>query len=742
MWKSRYDFLVEFTRRGVPLPIETTSRTGPPRDRFQDLVEEAGYLIFALDVDLRFTYISPSIRSFLGHEPEEVEGHLLPDFVLETDGPYLFHALRKALKADSGPLEFRIMMKDGGLRHVRASVRPFAKGGAQAGLTGIMSDITSWVEAERAFRLTQVELEKQAEERTRDLMFSRFKLGKEIQERQQSEKVQTCMFRIAEAALACAELDPLLDQLPALLGEILGFRTFHVALGEPGGERLGRYFSVQMAEPLPAIEQLGPILMDHVFRTRQTLLLTPDLMDELAMELQIRWPAGPGLEWLGVPLASRGPVLGVLALEGMTGSGHFLERDRAMLQFTATQVSMVLDRLEPDPRPPLPEAPARAPQPAEPGGKVLPSLPGDRAKSPLKPTQDTLAGLRSRYSFEDILTRNPAVMEIKALAALKARSEASVLIIGETGTGKELFAHAIHGASFRRQQPFLAINCAALPESLLESELFGYREGAFTGALKGGKPGLFELAHGGTLFLDEIGELNLGFQTRLLRVLESGEVMRVGGDRVIQVDTRIIAATNRDLWRRVEEGTFRKDLFFRLNVLPINIPPLRERREDILLILEQALKARTSSPSFTTEALERLSDYPWPGNIRELKNLVEYLRHLETSEIGIRELLPFLKVSAGPSGARAVAPAPAFGPGEREPMRFILQCLHAGYQQREHLGRKALMEQARAKGVFLTEAQIRAALGRLDELGLVRVGRGRGGTRITPAGIEALVEMP
>ncbi len=352
-------------------------------------------------------------------------------------------------------------------------------------------------------------------------------------------------------------------------------------------------------------------------------------------------------------------------------------------------------------------------------------------------------GHRSRYVFEDILTRNPGLMEIKNLASKKAKSDSSVLIIGETGTGKELFAHAIHSSSKRKGWQFVTINCAALPESLLESELFGYEEGAFTGARKGGKPGLFELAHKGTIFLDEIGEMNLNLQARLLRVLENREVMRIGGDSVINVDIRIIAATNKELWKQVQEGTFRKDLYYRLNVLPIEVPPLRDRKEDILFILEQMLQTMGSRVTITEEAKEMLKGYPWHGNVRELKNLAEYVTYLDTRVIESRDILPVLKWPNVPrkSDKSMVSPFPEATKWEKEHFLFLLDSLHTSYQNKQRSGRRTLFECTRGKDLFLTEAQIRKALVRMEGHGLVSVSNGRGGTTITPSGIAALEQL-
>ncbi|WP_407314563.1 sigma 54-interacting transcriptional regulator [Desulfosporosinus sp. SB140] len=239
-------------------------------------------------------------------------------------------------------------------------------------------------------------------------------------------------------------------------------------------------------------------------------------------------------------------------------------------------------------------------------------------------------GLVAKYTFDDILGRSSVVKNAAALAKEYAGVDSTVLIYGQTGSGKEMFAHAIHNASQRKNEPFVAINCAALPESLLESELFGYVEGAFTGARKGGKAGMFETAHGGTLFLDEVGEMSPMLQARLLRVIEQGEVMRLGDSSIMPVNVRLIAATNRNLRKMVTEQEFREDLFYRLNVLSLKIPPLKERGEDILLIARGFLEefcSRQGKPlgRFSTQAETILLNYDWPGNIRELRNTMERL---------------------------------------------------------------------------------------------------------------------
>ncbi len=233
------------------------------------------------------------------------------------------------------------------------------------------------------------------------------------------------------------------------------------------------------------------------------------------------------------------------------------------------------------------------------------------------------------YTFDDIISASEAMKEIKEKAKRAAQGYSTILIEGESGTGKELFARAIHAESPFYKGPFVAINCSAIPDSLLESELFGYESGAFTGARAGGKPGKFELADGGTLFLDEIGELPLFLQAKLLRVLQDRVIEKLGGTSSRPINVRIIAATNRSLIKMVENGEFREDLYYRLSVIPITIPPLRERKEDIVLLLEHNLNKyanimKKDIKGFAPDVFKLLAEYHWPGNVRELENTVEY----------------------------------------------------------------------------------------------------------------------
>lgn len=237
-------------------------------------------------------------------------------------------------------------------------------------------------------------------------------------------------------------------------------------------------------------------------------------------------------------------------------------------------------------------------------------------------------GKRSEYTFDEIIGCSDQIKKVIEFAKAIADSPSTVLIQGESGTGKEILAQSIHNYSSRHDYPFVAINCGAIPKNLIESELFGYEDGAFTGARKGGHPGKFEIANGGTIFLDEIGEMPLDMQVDLLRVLQEGCITRVGGTKNIQVNVRVIAATNKNLKEEIEKGNFRQDLYYRLSVIPIDIPPLRERKDDIPSLIyyflnKKALKLSKNVPKISDELYRKLTDYNWPGNVRELENVIE-----------------------------------------------------------------------------------------------------------------------
>ena len=281
--------------------------------------------------------------------------------------------------------------------------------------------------------------------------------------------------------------------------------------------------------------------------------------------------------------------------------------------------------------------------------------------APKETSQEQAEGLNRSH----IIGKSQGLMEVLNTVARIARTNASVLITGESGTGKELFAHAIHNESARAGKPFLIVNCGALPQSLIQSELFGYERGAFTGANREGKAGLFEVANEGTIFLDEVGELSLATQTKLLRVLQEREFTRVGGSKPISIDVRVIAATNKPLADMAASGQFREDLFYRLRVLTVEIPPLRERPDDIPVLamhfLQEIIKKNGLQKNFDPQVLNCFLTYRWPGNVRELRALVQSLATMSEEEtITMQDL---------PQYMQAQSPLPQGGVSFRQPMR-------------------------------------------------------------------------
>jgi len=316
------------------------------------------------------------------------------------------------------------------------------------------------------------------------------------------------------------------------------------------------------------------------------------------------------------------------------------------------------------------------------------------------------AQLRERYGLPGLIAQSPAMQAVLDLVERVAPTDATVLIQGESGTGKEVIAKAVHHASPRAARPFVAVNCGAVPETLLESELFGYVRGAFTGAA-GGKLGLFEEAGGGTLFLDEIAEMPATLQVKLLRALQSGEVRRLGATQAATIDVRVLAATNGDLARRISQGSFREDLFYRLNVIQVTLPPLRDRREDIPALAEHFLARAAAKLGRTLRlspaALERVLRYPWPGNVRELENAIERAAILSRSETVEPDDLPphvsaGLQLGPSPALPRQVTLAEA----ERAHILTTLERFgrnHSGAAEALGIGRTTLWRKLKEYGI-------------------------------------------
>lgn len=342
----------------------------------------------------------------------------------------------------------------------------------------------------------------------------------------------------------------------------------------------------------------------------------------------------------------------------------------------------------------------------------------------------------AKHTFEDIIGESIQIKKNKEVAMNFALSEAPIMIQGESGTGKELFAQSIHNSSTRKSGPFVAFNCAALSESLIESELFGYEAGAFTGAKKEGKVGLFELANGGTIFLDEIGDLPVNLQAKLLRVLQEGEFMRVGGTEIIPINVRIISATNKDLVKLINEKRFRSDLYYRLNVLPLYIEPFRNRRVDIKCLFDFFYKINNMNKDISKSVIDVLLNYNWPGNGREIRNCVEYLCTINKNCIRLEDIPKYLidnnKYIDNSSNQVDLK--------KYDTWLYILMILKDAKIHGKKLGRKSIINELKTYSVYKTESEIRILLQMLSNKEFVISTKGRGGTQITDKGIKVLEE--
>lgn len=351
---------------------------------------------------------------------------------------------------------------------------------------------------------------------------------------------------------------------------------------------------------------------------------------------------------------------------------------------------------------------------------------------------------RAKYNFLDIVAVGPRSLEAVALAKKYARTEAPVLIVGQTGTGKELYAHAIHDASPRRDGPFVSINCGAIPDELLESELFGYEKGSFTGANAKGKKGLLEVANHGTVFLDEVSDASMRFQVKLLRVLQEGEFTKIGGVDPSSIDVRIIAATNTPLETLKAGGAFRRDIFFRLSTFILSVPSLRERREDIPALVERFLGSHGYREKVVTpELLVFLLGYPWEGNVRELRNCVEYLGCLGGDRLTLADL-PSTYRAPGPlesiSSSGAEVPDVIFG-GLDSRERKLLAAIMEQLADDRGAGRRSLTAFLRQQHGHVTEYAVRRYLEILESADFIRRERGRGGCRLGEMGRKWLFSV-
>ncbi|MEG1284438.1 MAG: sigma 54-interacting transcriptional regulator [Romboutsia sp.] len=363
-------------------------------------------------------------------------------------------------------------------------------------------------------------------------------------------------------------------------------------------------------------------------------------------------------------------------------------------------------------------------------------------------------GHYAKYRFEDILGESSVIEKTRKLAKKMAKSSASIIVTGESGTGKELFANAIHNESLRHKHPFVAINCGAIPDNLLESELFGYEEGAFTGAKKGGKIGLFEFAHNGTLFLDEIEAMTPMLQIKLLRVLQEKEVMRLGGDKIIKVDVRVVAATNEKILELVAKGEFRKDLYYRLCTLPIELPPLRDRGEDIFLLIDKSKKEFGGKFKLSQEVIELFKKHKWEGNIRELRNYVEYFCYIG-DEVIKKEDLPssfkeeiYSEYSIENIYKKSTKSMMIENTIENELRKvagakidkyvYVLKSIDKFCKEDKTIGRKTISDNSKEIGINLSEQEVRTIFTKLEGINLITISKGRRGTKITENGMDLI----
>jgi Nif-specific regulatory protein len=427
------------------------------------------------------------------------------------------------------------------------------------------------------------------------------------------------LFQISGIIGEILNLDHALESILEILSRSLSMERATVTLRDPhtGLLRIRVSHGLSADEKQRGIYRAGEGVTGTIFSSAQPFVV-PDAGKEplFLNKTQARDLRKESLAFIGVPILLQGEPVGVLSVDRLFGREVGFEEDIRFLTILATLVAQFV---------------------------AVNREVEKREEKLLTENRFLKAEVSEKYNHFFAVGVSPAMQALKQMIAKVSPSKASVLLLGESGTGKTLTARIIHEMSGRERGPFVKVNCASLPDNLIESELFGFEKGAFTGAAET-KRGRFEDAENGSIFLDEIGELPLAVQSKLLRFLQDHEFERLGSTRTRRLDVRIIAATNQDLSRAVKEGRFRSDLFYRLNVFPIAIPPLRERRSDVPLLansfLEKTAKAYGRRLAFAPEALEALVDYAWPGNVRELENLIERLAIMADGRVIERELLP------------------------------------------------------------------------------------------------------
>jgi len=423
------------------------------------------------------------------------------------------------------------------------------------------------------------------------------------------------------------------DTIARSLRKVLSFERCNINLYDPERD-VFKAFALVGPTIAPFMEVPGSkggqgrfLIHQRPFVTRDIRETPPNPVSQHVREAALKAGLRSGM---GVPLIAKGKTIGTLNMTSKV-VGQYSGEDGAFLFEVAKQISLALQNMT--------------------AYEEITQLKARLEQENVYLQEE----IKTEHNFEEIVGQGAAMRKVLKAVETAAPTDVSVLISGETGTGKELVARAIHNLSRRKDKALVKVNCAALPAGLIESELFGHEKGAFTGALSR-KPGRFELADGGTIFLDEIGDLPLELQAKLLRVLQEGEFERVGGAQTLRADVRVIAATNRDLEQAVREGKFRQDLFYRLNVFPVHLPPLRERKEDIPLlvrhfVLKHSVRLGKKIEAIPQRTMDALRAYPWPGNVREMENVIERAVILSQGpRLDFGDWLP--RPGVAPSGAR------------------------------------------------------------------------------------------
>lgn len=496
------------------------------------------------------------------------------------------------------------------------------------------------------------------------------------------------LYQISQLIGSALDLDKALSEILGILHDTLRMERATLVLPDESGSRLAIKASYGLTgeEVQRGVYRLGEGVIGKIFETSYPFVV-PNIREEPLFLNRTgsrkHLPKGE-ISFLGVPVILLEKPVGVLTVDRLFGAEISFEEDIRFLTVVAMLIAQFLN---------LHEAISKK-------EKVL-----------VEENISLKAELHKRFSYHNIIGQSKLMQEVYRYIEKVAPSRATALLLGESGTGKELVARAIHEASPRQKKPFIKVNCAALPENLLESELLGHEKGAFTGAMST-KKGRFELADGGTLFLDEIGELPLALQAKLLRVLQEKQFERLGGTQTIEVDVRVIAATNKTLEDEVDNGQFRADLYYRLNVVPVNLPPLRERQEDIPILLDHFLKESNKNNEkharLSKSVVDFLIDYDWPGNVRELQNLIERLVIMaDQDKIHVADLPsymtaePEIKMTPDIFDPPKISPSPQRDNGDTRNLRDIER-----QKIEESLRRHGWVQARAARELGLTQRQI------------------------------------